>query len=279
MSKAKKQIKKVKALMDKESARSHLKFLKTTNLPYTIKVSNYTTEIESEALGTIQFIKTERSVKMFAAYAKIKSDIKNKKTPIVDKSQLRYFNHDFKKDFFIDEVYNVDLKSAYATVLYNDNFISEKTFQYISSIPKLDRLASVGMLASKKIVFEYGFDNKLNDVSKIVSPTENFFFHCVKRTDEIMNELKFIAYEDYLFTWVDGIYFKPEDEKFLEMEKYLTAINYKFSFEVLKNFSVTVKNKKVKLSFDKNGKTKYFQIPSNDSSFANDILNFLNYKK
>lgn len=269
---------KQKTLLSNESAKGHIEFLKTSGFSYTLKISNYTTEIISD-LYNIQFVQSMRGKQCFAAYSKIKSDISKKELPIVDKEKLRYFEHDFKADFFAEEIYNVDLKSAYATILYNDNYISESTFKYLSKIPKLDRLASVGMLASKKHIFEYNDKGELKNYSKYVSPTENFFFYCVQKTDEIMQNLKFICYEKYLFSWVDGIYFNASPDLLSDIQHFLLSNFMPFTVDILKDFRVQITGNKCKISFKKNGKIKFFQIPAKNNEFANDILNYLNYKK
>jgi hypothetical protein len=267
---------KEKTLISTESARAHIEFLKNSGFPFMLKVSNYTTEIVSD-LYNIQFLQSFRNKQCFAAYSKIKSNIKGKPTPNVDKSTIKYFQHDFKKDAFYEEVYNIDLKSAYATILHNDNYITPETFKYLNGLKKLDRLASVGMLAGKKHVFTYDDKGKLTDYYKSVSETENFFFHCVKRTDDIMNDLKLIAGNDYLFTWVDGIYFKPSSDVLSEMQGLLIANNFPFTIDILKKFTVKV-NKKVTVHFEKQDKVKQFNIPALNNNFANDIIDFLTNK-
>lgn len=273
-------IEKTKTLISAESAKSHIKFLRDSGFAYTLSVSNYTTEILSD-LYNIQFLQSMRGKKFFSAYSKIKSDIKAIAPPVVDKENLRYFQHNFKNDFFSPEVYNVDLKSAYATILYNDGFIKEETWKYISSIPKLDRLASVGMLASRKNLFHYNEKGELTSYERKIAATENFFFHCVQRTDNIMNELKFICYEDYLFTWVDGIYFKPSTEKLALCQEFLLDNSFKFSVDILKNFSVNIAAGKIRIMFDKYSEAKkaherkIFTIPADSSQFAKDILNYI----
>jgi len=53
-----------------------------------------------------------------------------------------------------DVIFNIDIKSAYATILKNDGLITQKTFDFINRLPKQERLTAVGMLAGKKNIFE-----------------------------------------------------------------------------------------------------------------------------
>lgn len=271
---------KQKSLNKKENLKAYVDFLKTSGFPYSLIVSNYTTEIVTDLAGfNIQFIQTERNNTFFAAYSKIKSDIKDKSIPVIDTRGLTYYEHDFRKDTFFPQVINIDLKSAYATALYKKDFIRDITFQYLSKISKLDRLASVGMLASKKHIFKYDGNNKLLGYKKIVNKYENFFFFCVQEVQNIMQDLRILSGANYLFTWVDGIYLQPEPGAIIDLCNYLEDRGYPFKIETLQNFTVTVKAAKIEITFFKDGQKKYFNIPPRHSLFANDIINFLTLKK
>ena len=274
---------KVKSLSDPKSAKAHIDFLQHAGIPYTLKVSNYTLEIVSDIIN-IQFLHSMRSNRCFAAYAKVKSNVTKHEVPKVKKHELEYFMHDFREDYYADHAINIDIKSAYPTVLLNDGYITQETFDYLSKIPKLDRLAAIGMLASKKYVFNYGGNGELLNFEKITSPLENFFFHCVKRVGDIMNDLKKLSNADYLFTWVDGIYLKTNDEYLYDIAPHLEANKFKYSVDIIHNFRVKVLQGKLKIDFWKEDKTKddreickqkFFVIPPTPSMFANDIINFL----
>jgi hypothetical protein len=274
---------KVKSLSDPKSAKAHIDFLKHAGFPYTLKVSNYTLEIVSDIIN-IQFLHSMRSNRCFAAYAKIKSNVSKHEIPKVKKHELEYFMHDFTDDYFSENAINIDIKSAYPSVLFNDGYITQETFDYLSKIPKLDRLAAIGMLASKKYVFDYDGNGKLLNFDKVTSPLENFFFHCVKRVGDIMHDLKKLSGSDYLFTWVDGIYLKPNDEYLYEVAPHLEANGFKYSVDIIQKFNVKILAGKIKIDFWKEDQTKdgsdickqkFFVIPPAPSMFANDIINYL----
>lgn len=209
-----------------------------------------------------------QSNQCFAAYAKVKRDVKTKPIPVIDQSKLVYFEHDFRYSCEIDTVYNIDLKSAYATILFNDGLISMDSYKYLSRLPKHDRLAAVGMLASKKKTF--GFDSKgtVKSFESSVSNLENFFYYAVQRTFEIMQTLKSILRQSYLFTWVDGIYFTPDMDGLIQAEDYLRSIGFRYSEDVLTDWNVRVVGGAVKLNFVKEGKIKSFSLPARQSEFA-----------
>jgi hypothetical protein len=229
--------------------------------------SNYTTKIESPIMDR-KFVYSFQSNQCFAAYAKLKRDVKEKPVPNIDKEALQYFEHDFRESCIIDRVFNIDLKSAYATILYNDGIIRKDTFDYMARLPKHDRLAAVGMLASKKKTFGFGKGGEIKSYETSVSMLENFFYYAVKRTSEIMSVLKAILGQSYLFTWVDGIYFTPNIEKLIQCEDYLRSIKFRYSEEILFDWNVRVVSGAVKLFFIKDGKVKSFCLPAKQSEFA-----------
>ena len=267
----------IKTIKDTKNAQHVLNMIKITGKPYKITHSNYTTKIEGEL--NYHFIEKEQSNKVFIAYNKIKKDLKEwsaNEMPDIKMQDLIYFSaNKFTKNIFLPEVYNIDLKSAYATILFNDYFISPKTFQFINSLDKMDRLACVGMLASKKNVFHFNERSELIKVETIKSETENYFYYCVMRTHQIIEQCKKIAKESYLFSWVDGIYLDNEFLAF-SIEEYLKGLNYKCSFEALKNFSVQQSKRYSFIQFSKDGKIKEYSIPKNNGTFAKDILKSIN---
>jgi len=266
------------------NARAFIQYLTDSKVPFALTCSNYTITVEA---GEIQkkYVATMQTKRTFAAFSKIKSNVKDKEPPIVNKDELIYFIHDFKKSAFHKRVVNIDLKSCYATVLLREGMINEDTFKYLSKCNKQERLASVGMLASKKKIFY--FDNsEIYDFDEIVSPTAPFFFHAVKRTYEIMSELKSIIGSSYLFTWVDGIYFTDES-KILECTDYLDSIGFAYTVEELQNFDLKIFDSKIMLVFykwsdkKKTYSPKTFNLPSPTSEFANlmvDSIRLLNNK-
>lgn len=229
--------------------------------------SNYTTRIESDILDR-KFVYSMQTNQCFAAYAKVKSNVKEKPVPDVKKENLVYFEHDFKESCSIDKVYNIDLKSAYATVLYRDGYIKKDTYDYLGRLPKHDRLASVGMLASKKKTFGFTAKGDIATFESTVSPLENFFYHAVERVFDIMQTLKSLIGQDYLFTWVDGIYFRPNLSALLLCEDFLRSIGFRYTEEVLYDWQVRMVRGAVKLFFIKEGKVKSFSLPAKESEFA-----------
>lgn len=253
------------------NARQFITYLRSTGIPFYLKTSNYTTSIKSDLIKT-KFVKTMQSKRTFAAFNRLKKDVKDKQPPAVNMDKLRYFIHNFKEDAYYEQVFNIDIKSAYATVLLNDGYITSATYEYLSKINKQERLASVGMLASKSQTFYFCNGEPVEVSAPDISAFAPFFYHSVQRTSEIMDELKAVCGNKYLFTWVDGIYFKPDEEIFSTCCEVLEKNGYKYSAEYLTDFKVVLNDVNVKVFFNKEGKTKLFNLPHATSDFKKVIV-------
>ena len=270
----------MKAELDSEKVEIYIDLHRQLKIPYKITLSNYTTRIKSEAYD-LHFMKQEQSNRTFAAFAKCKKDCLKKPLPIIQKDKLKYFSHKFKEgNFYADTIYNFDLKSAYAQILFNDGYISKDTFIYLSRLPKLSRLAAVGMMASKKNIYEISEDGKILSEEKIISPTSNYFFYCVQRMAEIIKGAADILGNGFLFSWVDGIYFNdcPEtvkqDAKII-IEEYFKKIKTPVTFEILTEFEIQENEDYFKTTYRKEGKLKVINIAKEENICLHKITSYL----
>ncbi len=257
-----------KSLFSEESLSASIDWYELSGLPYTIITSNYQVKINGHF--DIKYIKGEKGKKCFIGFYKIKSDIEKTNIHIdIDKTTVQYFDANLE-EMTRKKIYNVDLRSAYATILKNAGLITPKTYKYICKLKKDDRLACVGMLAAKKYIFNY-VGKKITSFDEEVLETENYFYFCCKKTFDVMQELKMICGDSYLFCWVDSIYYTDYSKTKLLRQK-LKELNFNCSFERLSNFIVR-KNKEVyKINFTKKNKVKLFNIPVNNGSFSRDII-------
>lgn len=221
---------------------------------------------------------------VFAAYAKIKSNVKDKPIPAIGRDSLLYYQHNFKSSFFANDVWNIDLNCAYATTLFNKKIITQETMAYLLRLPKQARLVSVGMLASRKKTFSY-HEGMLSGYEEYVSEYAPFFYLAVQETFAVMSELKKIIGTDYLFTWVDGVYFRPNPEAQKECEAYLQSINFGYKSERLEKFMVKFLESKIMLTFNKFSpkkqmwESKVFNLPHKETISEKIALSIVNYKK
>jgi len=269
----------VKSLIQENNYREYLDFCKNTGEPYCITRSNYRLIITSEFCN-VDFMQNIASNKCFIAGAMIKRDIINSGlvAPELDKQDLKYFEFKIPKNLdWLSEFYCIDIKSAYATVLKNHFIISKKTFSYMSRLPKKDRLACVGMLAAKKTHY-FMQGNKMNDYAIEEKETKNFFHFCINKTSEIMDKCVSILGNDFLFYWVDGVFFKNKSHA-EKIQKYLSEIGYKSTFEVCKNFKKMSNDNFEKIEYWKIGtelcEKKVLSLPKNNYEINRFLIDFM----
>jgi hypothetical protein len=259
---------------------NNLQLLKDFQQDFIFESSTYTSKIIT-ANSEINFITNEMNLTAFIANAKIKKDIANSKIrkPIISPLELDYFEQNLRYEQ-LDYVINFDLTKAYPTILYNSGFITLETFDYLCSIDKKERLASIGMLARKKNIVEYKNGKPVVGSLKIDrKDTSEYFYHCIKTTNDIITEIKKAVKNRFLFTWVDGIYFEMDTNENLniainETQKICDKYKMKFTFEILTNYVCDFQNGLYTMYFNKGENIKRFCIPSEDLN-----LNYKSYLK
>ncbi len=261
--------KKIKQLVD---------FHKGFKIPFKMSVSNYTCLFKSK-LDYIHFLKQAQNRKVFSAYNKLKANIQQLPKE-VNMQFIKYYQTDFRiNNFYADKIYQVDIKSCYANLLYNNHIIDKASIDYLYTLEKPERLAAVGMLASKKEIFE--FDSKGNCFhSKQINPYSDYFFYCVQETFLIMNEAKEILGKNFLFSWVDAIYFTGGRTEADKIIKYFKDVwNLESSFAILNQFEVEMREDFYRLRYIKNDLPTFMNIPTQESQQKKDIVDFmLTYK-
>jgi hypothetical protein len=243
--------------------------LKKAKQNFIFENSNYTAKIITEKTE-ITFTTKNLDTTAFIGANKIKSDLKNyskKGIPNINANELEYYQQNLTEQK-LNYVANFDLTKAYPSILFNDGFISLATFEYLCNIGKTERLASIGMLARKKniITFENGKAKNFEINKKETSP---IFYHLVQKTNFIISEIRKLDEINFLFSWVDGIYFEVKtqneiDYLNLKINEICEIYNMKFKFELLNNYESYIENNCFRISFYKGDDEKRFTIPTNE---------------
>jgi hypothetical protein len=133
-------------------------------------------------------------------------------------------------------------------------------------LAKMDRLAAVGMLATSHIKYHFK-DGKCVGFDPYREPTSEIFFYLIDEINYIMQDLKFILGSDFLFYWVDGVFFKPTTSvrKIESVENLLTTLNYPYRYEKVENFSVQVETDKVIIKMTKNDEQKRYEFSTGET--------------
>lgn len=165
------------------------------------------------------------------------------------------------------ELYELDLNSAYWHNALKNNFIQESTYNYGkgTKIGKKARLISLGALAKTTTVQKY--DGSIyTDLKPIKTTTKGIFFECANICSLEMNILKILAYNNFLFFWVDAVFFRTNKTKEI-LETYLKEKNIDYKIIALdkiqsnkKDATITVHSETSKkpirkFNFNKNKKT------------------------
>lgn len=237
---------------------------------FIVRLSNYTTRIVAPEFNIYHSSKIQPK-SVFAAFAKLKSHLKNTAPPDIRKEELVYYNHSLKRDIEEKTVMNIDIKAAYTSVLFNDGFIDEKMYKYIMRLNKDGRLACIGMLAARKEIYNC-VAGDMQYIGEDVSPFAPFFYHAVHRTYKIMMNVKNILGRRHLFTWVDGIYFKANEELARECTEYLASVGLKSTLEILTDFKANILDDIIIINFYKGAEKRIFRIPLLDARTTSAIL-------
>ena len=112
-----------------------------------------------------------------------------------------------------------------------------------------------------------------------ISPTSDYFFYCVKRTSEIVNEVSKYLGKAFLFSWVDGIYFLEDYNQGIKagkiLEEFFKEKKLKTNFEILTEFEVIAKPDFYNCNFIKEGKRKFINVPKPDNKIIKQISEYL----
>lgn len=269
-----------------DNVRAGIEFFKETGQPFDVIVQTYTTRING-AGNTFLFMNKGQSNAMFAAYKKILADVKKFDDIfgdlVPDIKNPSYNENKINKEVFYPAVNNFDIKSAYLNALHTTGIISTATRDYCNNLTKPDRLACVGMLASKKNIFHYNEDGNLEGHSIERAEFSKYFFWAVNYIGEAMTDLmRMIELKDiFLFYWVDGIYCvsKQPENLFLDYVRATLTRDYglEYTAEKLSAFKIVKKENKFELTYLKEGKQKRFQFSANNDvdKLKQQILNSL----
>lgn len=252
---------------------------------FIVQHGTYTSKIHKPT-GTLTFSTITFRPKVFVAAAMVKRDAK--KSDIGQEIMKRHYaktnyaNSEETELYIADEVWNIDIKSAYATCLVRNNLITTETFSYLTGLKKHERLPAVGMLAKSHIKYFYG-DGKCYDVQSHRETTSQIFFFLIHEIDRIMREIKFILGDYFLYYWVDGVFFKKEtpQKRIQEVEDYLTSEGYPYSWELCYNLDYFKHDGNVKVKMIKGGVRKEWNFKDSnlEDQLVKDYLNDIAKKK
>lgn len=122
----------------------------------------------------------------------------------------------------------IDVNEAYWKTAYILGIIDEAIYEEgkKGKLGKYTRLVALGALAKRVTKFVY-VDGKFSHKEEVRSElTENVWYSICKRLSDVMQGAKKILGDDYLFYWVDGIYFINTKANRKKITKYFLKNGY-----------------------------------------------------
>lgn len=267
-----------KSLSNKEVFKTHMDWLIKEKMSFTLKLSNYTSEIKCAEMPyfDIKHFASEMPKITYLAHYKIKKDLLTwsaNDMPQINKYNCVYYDISHQPEKITsDYATNFDLTSAYISILHNDAFISPETFAFVAKLPKKVRLIAVGMLASNKDIFIYQ-DGKPVMHDKITNPLENYFYYCLDKTAQIMRDCRNKIEQDFIFSWVDSIYYVPKLANDYVIGQVVANAGLTGKFTELENLRISRIDELILIDFYDTRKNKaiHFDVPLKNN-FKQDIL-------
>jgi len=194
-----------------KNPKEFLNGLKKRGQPFQLISTTLTKTILTDS--TVYYYTTSNSLKPIelSLIKQVKDYVINNNLSVkCKKESIQYINKNsnLKKGIYSKDIFEIDLNKAYWNYFYKNKYTSEEIYLKGLNeklISKKARLISLGNLAKKQIIFDFNGREYLEPTFKS-SDTENLFFKVSQQTDKVMNELKFITGNDFLFYWVDAIF-------------------------------------------------------------------------
>ena len=256
---------------------------------FIVKRTNRTTQIE---VDDVRYIYSELQLKPrhFSLMKEVKNEFlahekEIRNTKIESPFDINY--NDFSDTIKDMEYYagtvnefhniiNMDITKAYYYSARNLGYISPEFFKKCMNLPKYFRLILIGSVATNKRTFHYEKGELVeveNDSNELLREA---WFNICKYVDNAMTDIKNCIGKHFLFYWVDGIFFTPNNGQNVKI-CHIIMDHYKFDFtlERIKKIEVVndgagnimkvFKGKSVKTFTVPRQETKayYFDTPAN----------------
>lgn len=226
---------------------SYINIIKDMGLDYKLRHGTYTTKVIHN-LGRKTFSSMKLTNKAFVAANKIKKDVlESEFYQQIKEKDFSSVNYGYNKNIryscgLEDAVLNIDISQAYAHCLLLNNLITPNTFDYITKLPKSERLIVVGMLARTYTEFTYSQKGDVKKVDFFKEPTYNVFMFLINEIDSVMKDCVFYLGNYFYFYWVDGIFFKSNTPKHIikKVESIFEYMGYPFKYEDITYFQYKV---------------------------------------
>lgn len=242
------------------------------DIEFTIKMSTYTTILQTDEIRWMfsdDFI--EGNFDFVDAADKIKADVDliAPEIDFVPEIELLYFdlNSNLADKVDLRRAYNVDIRNCYLSTAIKYGFISQETFDFCNTLKqKSDKHKAFGMLATNYTCFDCKGTDVLRSYSEVNERQRMYFFAVVSEISAVMQQIKSELNNDFLFYWVDGVYFKTKKAAD-RAQAILKENGFDSSFDILDNFQMTLDDGlRYIIKFGKRGEPSIFTVPKQQKS-------------
>ena len=185
-----------------------------------------------------------------------------------------------------DNICEVDNDQAYWETAYQLGIVPEKLYVKgcKGNISKKCRLTALGSLARKKYKYTYKGDKLVDKIIDSEPLLENLWFTICKRVSDVMHEVINSLGKDFIFYWVDGIYFNNTPKNVTKVMGIFLDWGYNTKFKKINNiqfhekgFTVndygTIKREFTYPNYNKRGKKIDYAENFKLAEFANRVIN------
>lgn len=206
---------------------------------------------------------------------------------LFNKKAFKDVESDAGSIYEFENVYEADVSHAYYRAAYVLSFISKDLYLEITTnCSKHDRLRLLGCIAAKKLYQSYDKGELIEGATLKDDLLRDAWFKICNYIDVALMDFRSLLKKDFLFYWVDGIYFKhdtalPDILSELNYFKHLRHIKYKYDLDFklipIKSFKLINRGDFIEIQVEKpDGTIKPFFPPKNKvKSYSFENLNSL----
>ena len=213
--------------------------LQNKKIKYTFYVTGSTMVLKSK-FGDFSHTRTGIKLSELPFINVVSRHIKKTKLPKLPhftKDEIDYYAYANLKGKQINNVFEVDINAAYWKAALNLKIITKSIFDQGMKVDKITRLASLGSLAKNPTIVTFNGVEESYERDK-PAKTSYIWFAICNAVAEAMTEAKDLLGKDFIFFWVDGIYFRGKH-------------NIKMVHKIFSEYNFESKLRKIdKLKFD-----------------------------
>jgi hypothetical protein len=231
--------------ISQKKMQQQIRTLTAQKIPFTYKVTNQRQIIYSPIGNYMnkesQFPSKElnfiKQVKKHVIKNQIYKKIPNRFKKVGSKNKIKYFhyNRKYHAGSIVNNVFEVDLRSAYWETCYKMGIITEEIYLKGKSVSKKSRLAAVGSLAKKEDVYEFDGENEIKlpdemDPEKRPELLTEFLWDTIcHKVGKLMSKVARECKSDFIFFWVDAMFVHKNSLE--KVKQIFREAGYEFSVE------------------------------------------------